>query len=77
MAIKAVERETGCFAKAFEDEVLFVLRAKDPLAPKVVRFWAELAERSGKHEPEKCTEARECADRMEQWWKEYRIGDQT
>lgn len=71
MAIKAIERKNGCFAKAFEDEVLFVLRAKDLLAPGIVREWAKRAEQSGAHEPEKITEARRCADAMEQWWDEY------
>lgn len=41
MAIKAIERVTGCFARAAEDEPLFVLKSTDILAPEKVREWAE------------------------------------
>lgn len=41
MAIKSEERVEGCFARAAEDEPLFVLRATDKLAPDLVRQWAE------------------------------------
>lgn len=75
MTIKRIEREKGCFAKAFEDEELFVLRAKDPIAPRAVRAWADYAELSEAHEPEKIQGARECADRMEEWRRFY-VGEE-
>lgn len=40
MAIKAIERINGCFARAEEKEPLFVLKSTDKLAPAVVRAWA-------------------------------------
>lgn len=74
MAVKAVERESGCFAKAAEDEVLFVLRAKDPIAPRIVREWAKMA--VGLHEKEKIEEALEVAREMEKWTATQRSVDE-
>lgn len=77
MGTKASEMREGCFAKAALDEPLFVLRAQDRSAPKLVRQWAEtfrqhhlkvgtagheLAKAISKH-----TEALEVADAMEEW----------
>lgn len=77
MGTKASEMRDGCFAKAALDEPLFVLRATDRSAPKLVRQWAEsfrqhhlkvgtqgleLAKAIAKH-----TEALQVADAMEQW----------
>jgi hypothetical protein len=66
MAIKSQERVAGCFAKAAEDEPLFVLRAQDKLAPIVIRLWAELAAFNGAG-LEKVHEAKRLAFEMEQW----------
>lgn len=41
MGTKAEELVDGCFARAAADEPLFVLRARDPLAPQIVRKWAD------------------------------------
>jgi hypothetical protein len=57
----------SCLNKAAADEPVFVLRAKDPLAPDIIRLWA--AEAQGVHEVEKCTEANQIADDMESWRK--------
>jgi len=57
---------TGCLAKAAGDEPLFILRAKDMLAPGVVRVWVHYARASGVPE-EKLNEALELAERMERW----------
>lgn len=40
MAIKSIERATGCWPRAAEDEPLFVLKSTDILAPMIVREWA-------------------------------------
>lgn len=66
MAIKSAELVSGCFAKAADDEPLFVLRAQDKCAPQHVRDWADHAELRG-CSPEKVAEARALADQMEAW----------
>jgi hypothetical protein len=62
-----------CYAMALPDEVIFVLLARDPCAPALVRAWAyhrEYAITSGRR-PETdrmmVEEARRCADAMEAW----------
>lgn len=77
MGTKAEELHwTGCFAKAADDEPLFVLRAQDVLAPDVVRQWADGLHtvRCGyaDHSRFDCTlpkvvEARALARKMEAW----------
>lgn len=42
MATKANPGQFDCYANAAPDEPLFVLRAKDPVAPALVRAWAYL-----------------------------------
>jgi hypothetical protein len=64
--LKNDEAARGCFAKAADDEPLFVLRAQDRLAPDVVREWARLAEAHA-CAPHKVAEARSLADAMERW----------
>jgi len=53
----------SCLNRARPDEILFVLRSNDPIAPQVVRLWAAMAE--GLHEPDKVLEALHCADHMQ------------
>lgn len=63
-----LENQHSCFNKAAEDEPIFVLRAKDKLAPMIVRHWAELAlVLSPNLDEEKYSEALELADRMENY----------
>jgi hypothetical protein len=77
MGTKSQELKDGCLARAAMDEPIFVLRAQDKSAPKLVRQWAEnfrqhhvKAETKGhalaiaitKH-----TGALEVADAMEAW----------
>lgn len=57
----------SCLNKAADDEPVFVLRAKDPLASKVVRYWALLAEAGSDHELEKATAANHVAMEMDVW----------
>ena len=81
MGTKLKPGKFDCYANAADDEPLFVLRAKDPLAPDVVRYWTEkyqlqkqIANSVGSGpEPltasqhEKYLEALACADAMEEW----------
>ena len=55
------------YAKAADDEPIFVLRANDPLAAQLVEVWADLAEYSGV-ELAKCQEAKVCAQEMADWY---------
>lgn len=57
----------SCLNKAGPDEPLFVLRAKDRLAPAVVRHWAEISRWLGAHEEEKTDEAFALANAMIEW----------
>lgn len=71
-----------CYHEVMPDEPIFVLRAKDPVAPEVIEFWAE---RWGKERLEnnprtkdrlhpervmsKQDEALKCAAAMREWRK--------
>ena len=55
-----------CYAKAEADEPLFVLLARDPLAPILVELWASLREHAAGN-PSKVAEARACAGAMRRW----------
>lgn len=66
-----IQFHDSCLNKASLDEPLFVLRGKDRLAPAVVRFWAELAEKEKAHEDYKIAEANLCAGEMETWRAEH------
>lgn len=70
MATKEVELETGCLSKVDGDEPVFVLRAKDTMAPTVVRIWAMFADIAGVF-PAKTDEARELAHQMDVWQREH------
>ena len=58
---------TSCFNKAQDEERLFVLCARDPAAPAVIRAWIAERLRLGKNGPgdEQIREAYECANLME------------
>lgn len=62
-----IEQPSSCLNKAAEDEPVFVLRAKDPIAPEAVETWARQSELSGAHEPRKISEARALAQSMREW----------
>lgn len=59
----------SCLNKAESSEVVFVLRAKDPLAAQTIRLWAAMAD--GVHEGWKIAEALRCAKSMETQYKQY------
>ncbi len=59
-----------CYAKAEDDEPVFVLLARDPWAPGLARLWSELrgmVDASG----DKSEEASRTADAMEHWASEH------
>ena len=55
-----------CYEAADPDEPMFVLLARDPLAPALVELWATLREHYAGN-PSKVAEARECAKAMREW----------
>lgn len=73
MGIKKEELKNGCFARAMEDEPMFVLLARDASAPDLAREWARRREfaidNGDKPEEDRVVvaEARACADAMVQW----------
>lgn len=55
--------DSACVVKAAEDEPIFVLRGKDPVAPNAVEAWVNAAEARDLH-GEKLVDAQDCADEM-------------
>lgn len=55
-----------CYANAEPDEPMFVLLARDPLAPILVELWASLRAHAAGN-PSKVAEARTCAESMRVW----------
>lgn len=72
MGTKNAPNPNDCYAKAEPDEPMFVLLARDPLAPYLVRKWADGAMGLGTAGGEKGLEARECADAMDEWRRKNR-----
>lgn len=60
----------SCLNKAADNEPIFVLRANDPVASKVVRIWASLSESMKTQPREKCCAAWQVAVAMEAWLDE-------
>lgn len=60
-------------SKTYPDEPLFVLRANDPLAPRIVEEWATLAEMRGVP-AEKVAEALRLRDAMCVWQADHGHG---
>lgn len=56
----------GCLGRSRDDEPVFVLCARDPLAPALVREWAFCYERLNGASP-KVDEALQLADQMRVW----------
>lgn len=83
MGTKANPAPNDCYAKAEDDEPMFTLLARDPLAARLVRQWADQRDQRfwcgneagavPMHVDEvvshvrKVDEARECADAMDAW----------
>lgn len=72
MAIKRdeVADPNSCLNRAADDEPVFVLRAKDPLAAKLVEDWAARALLAGLHE-DKHQAAFRYAQAMRAWRKQH------
>lgn len=66
MGTKASPGKFDCYANAEDDEPMFVLLARDPMAPILVRLWADLRQQNAGN-PSKVEEARQCAKDMETW----------
>lgn len=66
MGTKLKPGKFDCYENAKPDEPMFVLLARDPLAPILVRLWADLREHAAGN-PSKVFEARTCAIDMEKW----------
>lgn len=56
-----------CYAKAEDDEPIFVLLARDPFAPILISLWIELREMNDAHELRKLDDAYDVARDMKKW----------
>lgn len=58
-----------CYHSAEDDEPMFVLLARDPMAPALVHLWAMARQQAAKSEKDlaKVQEARDCAYAMAVW----------
>ena len=70
--IDEINQADSCLGKAYDDEPVFVLRAKDPIGAKTVRMWAALA--YPEHEEAKRLEAQKLAAAMDEWRAQYKLG---
>lgn len=59
-----------CYENADPDEPMFVLLARDPMAPILVELWASLRAQAAGN-PSKVAEARQCAENMRKWKHEH------
>ena len=66
MGTKNSPGKYDCYEKAGDDEPIFVLRAKDPLAPILVTSWASMTGISPRTKA-KVMEAHACAAAMRDW----------
>jgi hypothetical protein len=78
--IKTDELQQGCMARALDEEMTFVLLARDAAAPAAIRAWCEERIGSGRNNgrDHQIIEARICANEMERQRDEIRkkLGDQ-
>lgn len=70
MATKNKPGQWDCYENAHPDEPMFVLLGRDPMAPLLVRLWADAREAQGESSA-KVREARACADNQDAWAKEH------
>jgi hypothetical protein len=56
-----------CYHAAADDEPMFILLARDPLAADLVRDWADRREQT-RGPSAKVDEARACATAMDRWY---------
>lgn len=81
MGTKKSELKDGCFAKAKDNEPIFVLRAQDEIAPYIVTKWAEtyriickINKCWGKNQKAKFNAAMKTSEAMYNW-EEKKIPD--
>lgn len=67
LKIKEKNSPDSCWNKAKDDEIVFVLLDRDPVAPAVIRYWIRERIRAGLNGPNdsKLLEASKCANKME------------
>lgn len=79
MGTKNDPGEFDCYDNAEPDEPMFVLLARDPLAPILVELWASLRADDGVRThpsapaPAKVAEARHCAASMRAWRRQSEV----
>lgn len=66
--------DSRCLVRAADDEPIFVLRAKDPIAHDAVRFWTDCADARNLHESDKLDDALGCADEMLAFLRDLEAG---
>jgi len=66
MGTKLKPGKFDCYENAAPDEPMFVLLARDPMAPILVDLWADLREHNAGN-PSKVSEARACSADMTAW----------
>lgn len=66
MGTKNAPGPVDCYANAEPDEPMFVLLARDPDAPQLLRAWATLREDRGE-DPDRVAEVRDIATEMERY----------
>ena len=64
--LEALRAGRGCLGRVALDEPVFILRAQDILAPRVVVRWAHLAEQAGSPQ-DKVRGALQVAKQMADW----------
>lgn len=72
MGTKQNPGEYDCYEKAEPDEPMFILLARDPVAPVLVRLWCQLRQLFGKDVDAKFVDAIQCASDMETWLRRRR-----
>ena len=74
MGTKNKPGDYDCYANAEPDEPMFILLARDPLAPLVVSYWATLR-RESRGPSAKVNEALQCAEHMGAWYNANCVDD--
>lgn len=72
--IKTDELTQGCMSRAFDDEMIFVLLARDVTSPATIRNWCKQRISCGRNRENdhQIIEARICANEMERQYEEIR-----
>jgi len=71
MGTKNNPGQYDCYSKAEPDEPMFVLLARDPVAPILIRIWAILAGFMEGKSAAKLAEAEWCAKEMTKWKEDH------